>query len=55
MADAVETTGQHVQQEAAHELIGAERHGLVAGTAFGPVILVPERDALLIEGDQPLV
>ena len=55
MADTVETARQHMQQEAAHELISAERHGFVAGTAFGSVILVPERDAMFIGGDQPLV
>ena len=55
MADAVETAGQHMQQEAAHELVLAEGHGFVAGTAFGPVILIPERDAFVIGGDKPLV
>ena len=30
VADAMEAAGQHVQQEAAHELVGRERHGLVA-------------------------
>jgi len=55
MTDAVEPTGQHVQQEPAHELILAEGHGLVAGMAFGPVILIPERDTVFIGGDQPLV
>ena len=48
MADAVETVGQHMQQEAAHELVLAERHGLVAGMPFGPVILAPESDALFV-------
>jgi hypothetical protein len=39
MTDAVETVGQYVDQEAADELIGVERHKLVASIALGPVIL----------------
>src|SRR5437870_7475145 len=39
MTDAVEPVGQYVDQEAADELVGAERHQLVAGVALGPVVL----------------
>lgn len=44
-----------MQQEAPHELLGTERHGLVAGAAVLAVILPAERDAALIEGDEPAV
>ncbi len=36
--EAVEAARQHVQQEAAHELVRRERHGLVAGAALGSVV-----------------
>lgn len=55
MADAVEAARQHMQKETSHELISAECHGLVAGTAFGPVVFIPERDAVLIGVDKALV
>src|SRR5687767_8476704 len=46
---------QHVEQEAAHELVGTERHGLAARSARGPVILPAEGDAVLVQGNQALV
>jgi len=39
MADAVEAAGQDVQEKAADELGGVERHGLEPVTAFDPVVL----------------
>jgi len=42
-----------VEQEAADELVGVERHDLVACVALGPVILPFERHALGVEGDEP--
>jgi hypothetical protein len=44
-----------VDQEAADELVGVERHKLVTSVALGPVILPFERDALAVEGDEPAV
>src|SRR5579863_9267894 len=41
----MEAGGQDVEQEAAHELLGSEGHGLVARAALGPVVLPAERDA----------
>ena len=38
VADAMEPTGQHMDQEAADELVGVERHQLVASVSLGPVI-----------------
>ena len=55
MTDAVEPVGQDVDQEAADELVGVERHELVAGVALGPVILPFESHALAVEGDEPAV
>ena len=55
MTDAVEPVGQYVDQEAADELVGVERHQLVAGVAPGPVILPLESHALAVEGDEPAV
>ena len=55
VADAVKATGQNMQQEAAHELLHRERHGLVARTSFGSVILPAEGNATFIERDKPPV
>ena len=40
MADAVEAGGQHVEEKAADELGGVERHGPEPVAAFDPVVLV---------------
>src|ERR1700730_12769418 len=55
VSDAVETVGQDVDEEAADELVGVERHELVSGVALGPVIFPFEGHALAVEGDQPAV
>ena len=44
-----------MDEEAAGELIRGERHRLVACTAIGAIVLVPEGDAFLVERDQPAV
>lgn len=49
VTDAVKASGQHVQQEAAHELWRGERHGFVASAALGAVVLPAERDAAIVE------
>lgn len=51
----MEAAGQHIEQEAAHELAGFGRRDLVAGAPLFPVVLPAERDAAFIECDQPLV
>ncbi len=51
----VEALGRNVEQEAADELVGAERHGSLAVGAVAPIILVAEGDAALVELDQPTV
>ncbi len=55
MADAVETARQHVQQEAARELIRFEGHGLVACASVHAVVLPAEGDTVFVERDQALV
>ena len=55
MTDAVEPAWQKVEQEAADELVGAECHDALAVRAIAAVILVAERDAMLVEPDQPTV
>src|SRR5262249_24318454 len=55
VADAVEARGQYVHQETADELVGGERHQLVALGAFDPVVLPFEGDALVIACDQAAI
>jgi hypothetical protein len=55
MADAVEPVGQDVDQKAANELVGIERHKLVTSGALGAVILPSERHAFAVERDEPTV
>src|SRR5436309_3200270 len=55
VADAVQPFWQHVDEEAADELEGGERHLLVSIAAFDAVILPFEGDAALVESDQAAV
>src|SRR5271154_4590097 len=55
VADAVETLWQHVDEEAADELVCGERHSLLTVAALDAVILPSEGDAVLVEGDQAAV
>ena len=48
MADAMEALRQHVEQEAADELVDLERHRLVAVAAVDPIILAFERHAPVV-------
>ena len=47
--DAMEATRQDVEQEAADELVGGERHDLLPIGAAATVVLVAEGDAALVE------
>src|SRR6516164_160365 len=53
VTDAMKSVGQDMDQEAADELVGVERHQLIASVALGPVILPFESDAREGEGDDP--
>ena len=48
----MEAARQHVQEKAADELVGRERHGLEPVAAFDPVVLPLEGDALFVERDE---
>lgn len=53
MADAVETVGQRMQQEAANELAGLEPHYFCR--AVLAIILPVEGDMIVVERDEPAV
>ncbi len=55
VTDAVLALGQHVDEEAPDELMGRERHGLVAAGPVDPVVLDPEGDAVGTGPDQAAV
>lgn len=55
MADTVEPAWQDVEQEAADELAGAERHDAQPVGAVAAIVLVAEGDVLLVEGNEPPV
>ena len=55
MADAVESVGHDMQQEAADKLNAAERHHLHPLLPLGAIIFVTEGDAVLVDGDQAAV
>jgi len=55
VADAVEPAWQKVEQEAADELVGAERHDTLPVRTIAAIVLVAEGDAGLVEGEQPPV
>ena len=55
IADAVEARGQHVDKKAANELVGGERHHLVAVGTFDSVVLPFESDAFLVACDQAAI
>jgi hypothetical protein len=52
VTDAMESAGQHVQQETTHELVGIERHGLVARTSLDAIILPAEGDTALVQANE---
>lgn len=55
MPDTVEALGQDVSQEAADKRVGSQGHYLLPVIPIAPIILEPERDAFVIERDQPSV
>src|SRR5262252_4493457 len=55
VAYAVEAVRQHVDEEAADEVVGCERHTLVAISTFDAIVLPPEGDAPVVEPDQSAV
>jgi len=55
VADAVQAFWQHVNEEAAGELVGCKRHLLASIAALDAIILPLEGDASLVKGDQAAV
>ena len=53
VADAMKAGGQHVQQEAAHELLGPQGHCFVARPAVGSIVFPTEGDAVFVRADEP--
>lgn len=51
MADAMEATRQDIKHEAADELVGGERHNLLAIGAIATIVVVADGDAVLTEPD----
>lgn len=55
VADAVESARQGVEQKAADELVGGERHDLLAVGAALAIVLVTEGDRGIVEADEAAV
>ena len=55
VTNAVEAAGQHVNEEAADELVVCEGHQLVSFVPFRSIVLPLEGDALIIVCDQSSV
>jgi hypothetical protein len=51
----MEAGRQHVQQEAAHELVSHQSHRFVPRVAVGAVVLPTKGNAAIIRGEQPRV
>ncbi len=55
MADAVEASWKNMEQEAADELVGEQRHDLRSISLVAPVVLIAECDPVIAEADEPPV
>ena len=55
MTDAMKTPRQHVDEEAADELVGGQGHGLVAITSFAAIVLPLKGDTVFVAGDEAAV
>lgn len=55
MADAVEALWQHVEEEAADELVGLQDHDLLSFAALDAVILPSEGDTVLVRAIRRLL
>src|SRR5205823_10396201 len=52
VTDAVEAAWQHVDEEAADELVRGECHALISIAVLDAIVLPLEGDAVLVEGNQ---
>ena len=55
VTDAVKALRKNVEQEAADEFVRVQCHGTLAIGAVAAIILVAERDPMLVQRDQPAV
>jgi len=55
VADAVEATGQDMQEKAPDELVDGQGQGLIAITRLGTIVLPLEGDTAFIASEQPAV
>ena len=55
VANAMEAIGEHVQEEAAHELARCQPHHFRFGAAVVAIVLPAEADVRVISRDQPVV
>ena len=55
VTDAVEATGQDMQEKTPNELVGGQGQGLVTIRPFGPIVLPLEADTAFIAGNEPAV
>src|ERR1700674_3754855 len=55
VADTVEAGRQHMDEEAADELVGGECHDLLPFATLGAIVLPLEGDAVTVERDQAAV
>ena len=55
MANAMEPSGQHMDEESPNELVRGQGHRFVAGTPLGPVVLPFEGDTPLIQREEPAI
>ena len=55
VANAMQAFWQHVDEEAANELVGGERHLLVSIAALDAIVFPLEGDALLVRSNQATV
>jgi len=55
VTDAVEATGQDMQEKTPNELVNRQRHGFVTIRPFGTIVLPLEGDTAFIAGHEPAV
>ena len=55
VTDAMKAGRQHVDEKAAHELIGGQGHGFVSIRPFAAVVLPLEGDTVFVAGDETAV
>ncbi len=55
VTDAMKASRQHVDEKAAHELVGGQGHGFITITPFAAIVLPLEGDTVFVAGDEAAV